>query len=497
MRIFCLLLLLGPCITVSAQSKKQLAEKLAAFDAYVQKEMAVWKVPGMSVAIVKDNAVVFTKGYGLREAGTNKKVDTKTYFTCASTTKAMTAVCMGMLVDAGKISWSDPVIKYLPAFQLYDPAVTRELTVQDLFTHNSGVGNTDFLWVDNPLTSDEILAKMQLVKPSYSLRSSFIYQNIFYLAAGKIIEKVSGKPWNIFIKENIFDKLGMQHTSALFADVKDENRALPHVFVDSVVTVIDKESADAIAPAGAVMSCADDIALWMQCMIDSSKAVSGRLVTPATWMYLLHPKTIVPEDEFYPTQQLTKPNFTTYAMGWFQQDYKGYKLNFHTGSLSGETAINAQLPDKKFGIYVFGNLDHAELRHALVFKALDLFELGGTTDWSSSFKHLYDSIKTAHKIATDARQPRQISGTTALPLNEYEGIYSDPLYGKIEIKAAANGLTVIINGVLKGTLSHFHYNTFKVIYEKKNYTPDYYTFQPGADGKISAIDMNGTLLIKN
>ena len=105
-------------------------------------------------------------------------VDSQTIFACASTTKAMTAVCMGILVDDGKIKWDDAVIKYLPDFQLYDPYVTRELKIRDLFTHNSGVGNTDFLWGVMNVTSDEVLNKMRYVEPSYSLRASFIYQNI-------------------------------------------------------------------------------------------------------------------------------------------------------------------------------------------------------------------------------------------------------------------------------------------------------------------------------
>jgi CubicO group peptidase (beta-lactamase class C family) len=143
---YCTLLLSLAVITGSnAQTKNQpLANNIATFDNYLQKAMKVWQIPGMAVAIVKDNEIVFAKGYGVRETGTSKMVDTKTLFSCASTTKAMTAVCMGILADEGKVNWTDPVIKYLPSFQLYDPAVTRELMIQDLFTHNSGVGNTDF-----------------------------------------------------------------------------------------------------------------------------------------------------------------------------------------------------------------------------------------------------------------------------------------------------------------------------------------------------------------
>jgi CubicO group peptidase (beta-lactamase class C family) len=103
------------------KNKLSLQADITAFDNYVQKTMQDWQIPGMAVAIVKNNEIIFSKGYGVREFGTNKKVDSKTIFVCASTTKAMTAACMGILVDAGKIKWSDPVIKYLPQFKLYDP----------------------------------------------------------------------------------------------------------------------------------------------------------------------------------------------------------------------------------------------------------------------------------------------------------------------------------------------------------------------------------------
>lgn len=490
---FVLLLVLFSFNSINAQKNKQtLKDSLAAFDSYIQKGMQDWKVPGLAVAIVKNDEIVFAKGYGVREYGTDKKVDAKTYFSCASTTKAMTAALMAMLVDEGKIAWSDPVIKYLPEFQLYDPYVTRELTIQDLFTHNSGVGNTDYLWGDNVLSSDEILAKMKLVKPSYSLRSSFIYQNIFYLAAGKVIEKVSGKPWDVFIKERIFDPLGMTNTKALNAEVKDENHTSPHFLIKGQVSVINRTTADAVAPAGSVNSCIEDIAKWMKCMIDSSKYAGGRLVKPETWIYLLKPKTLVTESQFYPTQYLTKPNFMTYAMGWFQQDYKGEKLNFHTGSLDGLTAIHAQLPDRKFGIYVFENLDHAELRHALMFKALDFFELGGNRDWSTDMKHLYDSLHIASEKADSANTPVQIKGTNpSLSLDKYAGTYADELYGSLQILFENSQLKVLVNTVLHGNLVHYHFNTFKVTYEKNHYPNDYYSFNLDNYGNIESVTISG------
>ena len=494
-KLFTILFLTVSITSLFAQKNKpSLQADITAFDNYVQKTMQDWQIPGMAVAIVKNNEIIFSKGYGVREIGTNKKVDTKTIFVCASTTKAMTAACMGILVDEGKINWSDPVIKYLPQFKLYDPYVTRELTIQDLFLHNSGVGNTDYLWGDNKLTDDEILAKMQLVKPSYSFRSSFIYQNVFYLVAGKVIEKVSGKAWQLFIKENIFDPLGMQHTKALLKDVKDDNQAMPHFLINNKPTLIAMDTADAIGPAGSVNSCADDIALWMKCMIDSSKYKNSRLVKPATWQYLLQPKTMVPASEFYPTQSVTKPGFTTYAMGWFQQDYKGHKLNFHTGSLAGAVAIHAQLPDRKFGIYVFENLDHAELRHALMYKAIDLFELGGTTDWSASFKTMYDSLKIANSKKDSANIPAQIlTAAPLLKLESYTGVFEDELYGSIKIELVNNELKATLNNTLHATLSHFHFNTFRTIYTKKQYPADYYNFQLDEHAIVTGLAINGII----
>ncbi len=380
-------------LSFTAVRSQTIETKIKEFDAYAEKSRNLYQVPGLALTVVKDGKVIFKKGYGVRQLGTSDAVDTQTLFACASTTKAMTATCMAMLVDEGKVKWDDPVIKYLPDFQLYDPWVTRELKIRDLFTHNSGVGNADFLWSIMNIPGDEVLSKMKLVKPSYSLRSSYIYQNIFYLYAGKVIEKVSGQRWEDFLQKRIFQPLGMTRTFPVLSMVKDPNQSHPHYLVENKITVIERTRADAIGPAGSVWSCVDDMSKWALCMLDSGKYAGGRLVKPTTWTEMFKPQVMVTESQFYPTAQLTRPNWTTYSLGWFQQDYKGKKINYHTGSLAGETAIHGQLPESKLAIYVFGNYDHAEVRHALMFKAFDLFALGGTRDWSAEFNSLYKNIQ--------------------------------------------------------------------------------------------------------
>ena len=480
-------------LQAGAQKKTFTPDTTAVFDAYVQKAIKEWQVPGLAIVVVKDNKVVFKKAYGTRELGTTNLVDNQTLFVCASTTKAMTATCMGMLVDEGKLNWDDPVSKYLPDFQLYDPYVTRELRVRDLFLHNSGVGNTDFLWSDNAYSSDEILQHMRLAKPAYSFRSGFIYQNIFYLVAGKVIEKISGMPWSVFINKRIFQPLGMFRTKSEFRQVKDANITMPHFRIDSTIAVIEHDTiVDVIGPAGSVLSSIDDISLWLKCMLDSSKYADGRLVKPNTWKELLKPQTLVSEGEFYPTQRITKPNFTTYALGWFQQDYKGRKLNFHTGSLSGAVAIHAQMPEEKTGVYIFANLDHTEIRHALMFKALDQFALGGNRDWSSEFLTLYTNLKKDAEKKTKENEAKRVLNTHPLfSPDAYTGKFEDPLYGMVEISLVNGSLSASINKNYAGKLEHWNYDTFRILYDKKWNGKSYVSFRQNIQGKISEMILDG------
>lgn len=471
-----------------AQKSARKQDTTALFDAYVQQAVKDWKVPGLAIVVVKDNQVVFKKAYGTRDMSTDKPVDTQTLFACASTTKAMTAACMGMLVDQGKISWDDPVIKHLPGFKLYDPFVTREIRIRDLFLHNSGVGNADYLWANNNLSTEEIVSRLQLIKPAYSFRAGFIYQNIFYVVAGQVIEKVSGMPWSDFITKNIFTPLGMNRTRPLLSLVTDANITRPHYLIDSTIQPIDHESADAVGAAGSVLSSIDDISLWLKCMLDSSKYAGGRLVKPETWKELLRPQTFVPESEFYPTQKITQPNFTTYAMGWFQQDYKGKKLNFHTGSLNGLVAIHAQIPELKTGVYIFANLDHAEIRHALMFKAFDQFALGGDRDWSKEFLALYGERKrVAEQKAKSAADKRVLNTKPSLPLQEYAGKYSDPLYGNIELKVVNDHLEALFNQTATGVLSHWNYDSFQLSWNKKWDGKDLVSFNLDTEGKVAEL----------
>ena len=392
LKFIILQLLIVSFIFVNGQTN---AEKINELDAYIQKGIELWKPPGLAVTVVKDGEIIFKKGYGVTKIGTNKAVDENTLFGCMSTTKAFVAAGLAMLVDDGKLNWDDKVIKHLPGFKIKDSYITNEITIKDLLTHRTGVGNTDILWGTFNFKSDKILSSMSDVDKVYSLRSSFIYQNVMYLAAGKIIEAVSGQTWGEFLKDRIYNPLGMNDTYSLLSMIASmENKADAHNYDgNGSIEKIKQLSADEIGPAGSMWSTINDIGKWVQFLLNEGKVGEKALISQTNFDELFKPHQIVPSDQFYPSQQITKPNWMTYGLGWFQHDYKGKMVQFHTGSLPGMVAIIGMIPDENIGVYVMGNLDHVELRHAIMYATFDLFMEGELTrDWSKELHAIYHPV---------------------------------------------------------------------------------------------------------
>ncbi len=470
-----------------------------AFDRYAEAARIDWNVPGMSIAIVQDGKVLLAKGYGLRELGKNEVVDANTLFGAMSTTKAMTAVTMAMLVDEGKVSWDDKVVKHLPDFRVADPYVTAEMRIRDLFTHSGGMGNADFLWTWTPeLSAAEVVQRMQYARPAYPFRGGYTYQNIMYGVAGQVIERVSGMPWTRFVTERLFVPLGMKSTFAtLGASNGYPNRSSSHYLIDEKISVIPEMTVDSVAAAGSVWSTANDIAKWVTFMLGDGTANGKVLLKPATFQTLTRPQVVIPAP--YPTTTLTKPHWTTYALGWFQIDYRGLMVNFHTGSLAGRTAIIGIIPDKKMGIYIFGNVDHAEVRHALMYKAFDVFAFGDNSgrDWSKEMKALYDGLDEQGRRQAEASRARRNPNTKpSLALSAYTGRFSDPLYGDARVELVDGKLRLTMGkGARIADLEHWHYDTFQTKWQQRWLGQGLVSFQLNpASGSVDSITVGGAQL---
>lgn len=481
----CLPLLLAP-VALQSQTDARVRE----LDAYVTRAVRDWGAPALAISVVKDGRVIFAKGYGVLERGKPAPADSQTLFAIGSTTKAMTVAALAMLVDEGKVRWDDPVTKHLPGFQLADPYITREVTVRDLVTHRAGLPNADFLWGFNDLSSDEIIRRLRYVRPAYSLRSSFIYQNIMYAVAGDVVQAASGKSWADFLRTRIFQPLGMTRTVATLAEAsRSTNVAAPHELVNDSLLVIRNRYVDPVAPAGSVWSSVADMAKWMRFLLDSGRFEGKTLLKPATFAEMVKPQVTVPPSQFYPTAQLTRPHWTTYGLGFFQQDYNGRKLDYHTGSIDGMVAIIGLMLDERLGVYVLSNRDHVEVRHALMFKTIDLFTGAPARDWSTELRALYDSAGRDAAARQRAADARRIPNTRpSLRLEQYVGTYSDSLYGTRRVTFENGVLRLRYSPTYAATLEHWQYDTFRARADDPWMSSGPITFVIGADGLPSRLE---------
>jgi CubicO group peptidase (beta-lactamase class C family) len=466
---------------------------LEGFDAYVARAVRDWRTPGLAITVVKDGRVVFSKGYGVRELGKPAVVDPQTLFAVGSTTKAMTAALVGMLVDEKKLDWDDPVVKHLPWFQLKDPYLTREITVRDLLTHRAGLGNADYLWYGQTTEPQEILRRVKLLEASYSPRSSFIYQNVMYAAAGAVVEAASGQSWEQMMRTKLFEPLGMRESIATAAALaRQPNVAMPHDMVDGELRVIENATVDGVAPAGSVWSSVHDMSKWMQMLLDGGTVNGHVLLKPETVAELFTPQAMVTPQAFYPTARLTKPHWTTYGLGWFQQDYRGRAVDFHTGSIDGMVAIHGLLRDERLGVFILANRDHAELRHALMLNVFDRFTGHADRDWSAELLTLYGNLQKEADERRRKEEGRRVAGTSpSLPLAQYAGTYSDPLYGDVVVSVDSKGLRARYGTAYNGALEHWNYDTFRAAWDARWRGTALITFVLDANGEPTTLQAMG------
>lgn len=457
-------------------------------DAYITQGVRDWRIPGLAIAVVKDDSVVFVKGYGVRELGKPDAVNAATRFAIGSTTKAMTAVSLGMLVDEGKVRWDEPVITYLPSFRVGDPYVTRELTVRDLLTHRGGLGNADQLWASADFSTEEITRRLATLAPAYSLRSRFIYQNIMYAVAGEVIESASGVPWATFVRTRIFAPLGMTGTEATLAALEAQpNVATPHMELAGTIRPVGNRPVDAIAPAGSVWSSVADMAKWARFILDTGRVGGKRLLSEASFREILSPQVIAPRD-MYSTTTLVRPHFFTYGLGWFLHDYQGEAVAMHTGSIDGMSAIIGLLPERRLGVYVLANLDHAELRHALMYRVFDMYTGNPSRDWSKELLSLYGRLESEADSARRQQDQRRVANTQpSLPLDRYAGTYANQTYGNVVVTVRQSALHFAFGRGRVGGLTHWHYDTFQARWDDERMQPSQIVFTPDGMGGVSSV----------
>ncbi len=467
-------------------------------DAAVARVMETFEVPGVSLAVVKDGQVVLARGYGVRKMGEPDRVDARTLFGIASNTKAFTAVALGLLVEEGKLEWDGPVIDHLPQFQLWDPWVTREITVRDLLVHRSGLGlgAGDLLWWP-PTTYDrpEIMRRLRFIQPATSFRSAYAYDNVLYLVAGQLIEAVSGQSWEDFVAQRILKKVGMDSSNvrhSLAAEGADS--AWPHAAIDGKVRPIAPFASDNTNPAGGINSNAEDMAKWMLVLLGAGKLADGsRLYSEATAKELWTLVTPIPIGNLPPELSALQSQFRGYALGFGVQDYRGRKLVSHTGGLPGFLSRVAMIPEVGVGVAVLLNQESGEAFNSLVYEVLDHYLDAPPMDWIAAFEKT-KSRRDAAMAAAEKKTAgaRDAASEPSLPLEKYAGTYRDAWYGDIEIVREGSGLTIRFSRTpaLVGDLQHWQHDTFVARWRDRELRADaFVTFALTPEGAIDQAKM--------
>jgi len=491
--------LLGVCfipVLLLAQGKVVEA-RLKEIEAYAVKAGQDWRVPGFAMAIVKDDAVILAKGYGVRELGKPEPVDEHTLFAIASNSKAFTAAALAILVDAGKISWDDPATKYLPGFQLYDPYVTREMRIRDLLCHRSGLATFggDLLWYMTTYSRDEVLRRVRYLKPVTSFRTAYGYQNLMFLAAGQIIPAVTGKSWEDFIKENFFMPLGMSSSTTSIAAFKPgDDIATPHHEREGKIEVIRYVNVDNLAPAGAINSCVADLAQWLRLQLGRGTYQGKEIFSPARSRDMWTAHTSIPIGE--QSEKLSPTtHFQAYGLGWFMMDFQGRKVLNHGGGLDGMTSQTGMMPEENLGVVVLTNSE-TPLSSILMRKVFDVFLGAPKRDWSAETLARVNKNKASQRAAAEkVEQERARDTKPSLALAGYAGTYSGEMYGDATV-TAENGklvLRLVPAPDFVGDLEHWHYDTFRLQWRSSVVYPfpkGFVTFTLDAQGKTDAMKID-------
>ncbi len=429
------------------------------FDDFARARMRDWGAPGVAIAVVKDGAVILSRGYGLRDVDNGLEVTPDTLFAIGSCTKAFTTMAMGMLADEGKLDWDAPVRTYLPDFTLHDPVASERMTPHDLVTHRSGLPRHDMMWHKSPFTRQELFARLRYLVPNKDFRAVWQYQNLMYMTAGYLSGQLAGQEWEDLVRERIFTPLGMRRSN-LCVDMsrQDANVAQPYSEREHSVTRVPFCDISAVGPAGSINSSVVEMSAWLLLHLNGGLHGETRLISEGQLARMHEPQVVMPA----PVAHDEMP-YAAYGMGWVVQPYRGHPMLWHTGGIDGFSALVTLLPRDNSGIVVLSNFDSGPLVTILSRNLCDRLLGLDEIDWQERLKGEYDKAKAATAADKEHSVGRRVPETRpSHSLDSYSGDYEHPGYGVITITRQGDQLIASYNGKTP-RLEHYHYDVFDLV----------------------------------
>ena len=457
---------------------------LKSLDNYFKKMTKDWEVPSMSIGIVKDGKLVFSKSYGVKEEGKKDKPDKNTLYAIASNSKAFTSAIIAQLVQEGKLSWDDKVKDYLPYFQVYDNWVTNEVTIRDILSHRVGLGtfSGDVIWYKSDLNSEQIIRRIKYIPPAFDFRAGWGYSNLMYITAGELIKKVTGKTWAQNVKERFFLPLGMNRSITSPSDLESKgNFATPHARENDQNIPIAWEDWEEIGALGGVISSVEDLSKWMVFNLNHGIVGTDTLLTANSRNMLWTPHNNFRVDHTKPNDY--GRNFSAYGLGWSLSDYHGKMRVGHTGGYDGMLTAFNMIPEEKLGVIVLTNGMKSPMM-AATYYALDRFLGLRDKDWSA------DNLEAKRK-RPDMRIPNRKVARVAdtkpsLELEQYAGKYLADIYGEVNVELVKGELRLTFeqSKALSATLKHWHYDVWEIVWDERHAWFSFGTVQFNMDNNL-------------
>lgn len=458
-----------------------LSQNLKQVDQYYEEALNDWDVPGFAVAVVKDGKVVFEKGYGVLEAGGTTKVDEHSLFAIASNTKAFIASAIAKLHQEGTLDLADPVTKYIPGFRLYDDYASTHARVQDLLTHNLGLGtfSGDVIWYKSNFTVPQVIERIQYVPKAYEFRGGYGYSNMMYITAGEVIHRASGKNWDQYIQETFLHPLGMRRTQTSVDNLRSmSNVATPHKWINGTHKPIGWAPWNNSGAAGGIISSVHDMAQWMIFHLNRGNHNGQVILEGSTIDEMIYPrnthKITVDSRKFLPSR-----HFNGYGLGFGLYDMHGYLVVTHSGGYDGMYSRLAMIPELNMGVVVLTNA-MTGIGTALSYYTMDRFASTKERDWSRELLEAFRNRKKAWDDRENARISSRVMNTApSLPQKELLGDYYDPFYGIITVRSENDRLILEFADapLLTAELTHWHFDTYKINWKETHAWFDFGTVQ--------------------
>ena len=465
-------------------------------DQVAENAMRTFDVPGMAVAVIKDGNIIHSKGYGVKSIKTGEKVESNTNFGIASNSKAFTAAALAILVDEGKINWDDKVIQHIPEFKMYNDYVTKEFTIRDLLTHRSGLGlgaGDLMVWPDgHNFTPKDIIQNIQFLKPVSDFRSKYDYDNLLYIIAGVVVERVSGQSWTGFVTKRLLEPIGMTNTAANWHLVKNKQNAIdPHVPIDGKLQVIDRYTNSIFDAAAGLYSNVDDVAKWLQFNLDKGKVGDKQVISEKQMKEMITPQTLQKVATTQPCNSL----FKAYGLGWQLQDFNGKLEVSHTGGLEGIVTQTIFYPQLNLGIVVLTNQQSGVAFNSVSNTIKDFYLGNHEKDWVKFYNDLMKSrVAEADGITDEVWKTvgaNQKNKKLKVDAKSLSGTFQDAWFGEVEIYEEKGKLIFESkrSPQLTGEMFFYKDNTYAVKWYNRYFHADAFVFAEMKDGKMSGFKM--------